>query len=110
MTDKPEPLTKEKIREAFEKWYFSKPLVPHGLMWTEHSYEGFKAGVEFMKQRVEWLLKEIEKEIEKNKHNQLFHKSKNKRFWLMGYLGGLEITKNLIKKAFEKVLESTTTR
>jgi len=102
---KPEPLTKEKIREAFEKWYFSKPLIPHGLMWTEHSYEGFKAGVEFMKQRVEWLLKEIEKldrlELEEFSDERFdnLHDPEEVIAHCVDYF------RFLVKKAFEGVIE-----
>ena len=98
---KPEPLTKEKIREAFEKWYFSKPLIPHGLMWTEHSYEGFKAGVEFMKQRVEWLLKEIENE---ERYALKMIEKKHRTNYFSGVRNAFIVAKCLIKKAFEGVL------
>ena len=36
--------SKDKLKEKFEKWYYSQKFVPHGLMWTNHSFEGFKQG------------------------------------------------------------------
>ena len=49
---KPLDLEESEIKKEFEKWYYSKKFVPHGMMWTYHSYEGFRTGVEFMKQRI----------------------------------------------------------
>jgi len=50
---KPLYLKETEIREAFERWYFSKDLIPHGVMFTNLAYQGFKAGIEYMKQRIE---------------------------------------------------------
>ena len=48
----PKTMEEKKMREAFEKWYFSREFVPHGIMFVNLCYLGFKQGVEYMKQRI----------------------------------------------------------
>jgi len=64
VNEKPLILEESEIRKEFEKWYHSKKLVPHGLIWTNCSYEGFRAGVEFMKQRIKEAFKGLLRDIE----------------------------------------------
>ena len=49
----PLDLKEAEIRKAFEQWYFSKDLIPHGVMFTNLAYQGFKAGIEYIKERIE---------------------------------------------------------
>ena len=49
----------ETIKEKFEKWYYSQKFVPHGLMWTNHSFEGFKQGYRQALADVEKLLDKL---------------------------------------------------
>ena len=48
----PKTIEEKKMREAFEQWYFSREFVPHGIMFVNLCYLGFKQGVEYMKQRI----------------------------------------------------------
>jgi len=45
-------MEEKKMREAFEQWYFSREFVPHGIMFVNLCYLGFKQGVEYMRQRI----------------------------------------------------------
>ena len=49
---KPLNLEEVDIRKAFEEWYFSRDFVPHGSMITNLCYQGFKKGIEYMKQHI----------------------------------------------------------
>jgi len=88
MTENPEPLTKEKKKKLFDLGY-----------WFHE---------EDVESAVEWLLKEIEKEIKKHdKYEQelrekgLYHEALEE----LGFVSGLNIAKMLIKKAFSGVME-----
>ena len=45
-------LKEDELKKEFEKWYYSKKFVPLGRAWTHYSYEGFKFGIDFVKQRI----------------------------------------------------------
>jgi len=51
---KPKPLNLREVdmRKAFDEWYFSRDFVPHGSMITNLCYQGFKKGIEYMKQHI----------------------------------------------------------
>jgi len=123
---KPKPLTKDKLRRAIELMAIIQEEVGEtqkelNNIWfgkPEGNVEKFKTevfqivspleellnllGIKTWKERVEWLLKEIKKEIEKQKN------AKPAEFW-RGHpstkIETLEWVKNLIKKAFEGVID-----
>ncbi len=85
---KPEPLTKEKIFRCVEK----------------DRDEGYRSLLlNDVKSAVDLVLKEIEKEKKNYKEKQEW-KDKHQEFY-EGVWHGLEITRVLIKKAFEGVIE-----
>lgn len=89
----PEPLTKEKIIEKLAKEY-------------EEILESLNAiSKDKVKQRVNWLLKEIEKEQEKYEPKVGVSYDRKLIYWNEGVSDGLEIAKDLIKKAFSGVVE-----
>jgi len=107
---KPEPLTKKKIKEEVLNRIKSKydKSIYEPILFFDGSDVIIDELIEIIKQRVEWLLKEIEKEIDRieiNKSNapwdyriaNLFSKEVD------GFIKGLKFAKSLIKKAFEGV-------
>ena len=87
---KPEPLTKEKIRTVF----LDSLSITHKAFFFED-----------VKSAVDLVLKEIEKEQEKLKEQYKKARKNTQRTWIGGAIGGLEIAKDLIKKAFSGVIE-----
>ena len=84
------------------------------LKWVEREYGVMTADnvakdiiektIEEIRKRVEWLLKEIEKEERKTKRriSNLMAECSEEDY-LQGFLNGLKTSKDLIKKAFEGV-------
>jgi len=108
---KPEPLTNKRINLIIERLEalvedenvkeFHKCLLRRCLA----EAKGIK---EDLKNVREWLLKEIEKEIwkhEKTAESFLNEGNTRAKEWHSGISEGLEIAKDLIKKAFSGVLE-----
>ena len=99
---KPEPLTEKKM----------KCLVSDGNISFEPAFKKDigKITVLFdykdVKSAVEWLLKEIEKEERKTKRriSNLITECSEEDY-LQGFLNGLKTSKDLIKKAFEGVID-----
>ena len=89
-TMKSQPLTKKKILVL----NISHPMVLGNIVLLGD-----------VKDAVEWLLEEIEKEQEKLKEQHKKARKSIQRAWIGGAIGGLEIVKDLTKKAFEGVLE-----
>jgi len=97
MTEIPQPLDweEDELRKEFEKWYYSKKFIPHGLIWTNHSYEGFRAGIEFMKQRIKEAFKGLLRDIEEWKEWNIGPENEIKKITV----------KKLIRKWFADVFE-----
>ena len=87
---KPEPLTNEKINiKEIMKQYRYLTSVRRQIDFRD----GFNHALSLIESAVQWLLKEIEKEI-----NQWEHLNDE-------YVEGLKFAYNKIKKAFEGVIE-----
>ena len=112
---KPEPLTKEKIDEkiVWNRFWSIIRKLPIMKMRRKHDKEVIGLQVAFegeilhiqrdVKSAVNWLLKEIEKEAWKHeKTADSFAKegNTNAEAWHGGIAKGLDIAKDLIKKAF----------
>ena len=127
---KAEPLTKEKLKRCIELMAVIQEEVGEAQkelnnIWfgkPEGNMEKFKEetkqivsplfellqllGYSFeLKEKVEWLLKEIEKEERKTKRriSNLMTECSEEDY-LQGFLNGLKTSKDLIKKAFSGVL------
>ena len=116
---KPLYLKETEIREAFEKWYFSREFVPHGVMISNLCYLGFKQGVEYIKQRVkaacgfyerytdrpECLWEEKREYREILREMFVFHKENGEPYFGEDDYGWEIYDKWLFKEAFKCVLE-----
>ena len=115
---KPLYLEEKKMREAFERWYHSRDLVPHGVMITNLCYQGFKQGVEYIKQRVkaackfyerykgkpECLWEEKPEYREKLREMFIFHKENGEPYFVENDYGWEIYDKWLFKESFKSVL------
>jgi len=86
----PEPLTKEKIDE-----------IEDVDMVTMEAYDRKIVDYKDVKSAVNWLLKEIEKELKEVEEPQTLQE----KAWVNGFIQGLGKAKDLIKKAFSGVIE-----
>ncbi len=86
---KPEPLTNGLLVDEKEKTL----KIVSQRFWLD------------LKERVKELLKEIKKEQEKLKEQYKKARKNTQRTWIGGAIGGLEIAEDLIKKAFNGVIE-----
>jgi len=115
---KPEPLTKEKIDEKviWNRFWSIIRKLPIMKMRRKHDKEVIGLQVAFkgeilhiqrdIKSAVEWLLKEIEKNQNELKEQYKKARKNTQRTWIGGAIGGLEVSKDLIKKAFSGVIEN----
>jgi len=107
---KSKPLTKEKVKvipkETIEKIIESENLITIVFKSKDELPKYFKDS--WIKKRVDWLLKEIEKEIKKHKRKakkldeEYDWEARNTHY---GIAEGLRIAKKIIKKAFSGVIE-----
>ena len=113
---KPLNLREVDMRKAFEEWYFSRKFVPHGSMFTNLTYKGFKEGIEYMKQRIKSACEFYQRYENKPKllvkeHYNLLKKIEDEDIWaftLLLTVPDLEIKINeynkwLFKLAFRDV-------
>ena len=103
---KPEPLTKEKIKEEVLNRIKSKydKSIYEPIILFDSCDVIVDELFDIIKQRLNWILKEIEKEIwkhEKTAESFLNEGNTQAKEWHSGISEGLEIAKDLIKKAFE---------
>ena len=111
-------IEEKKIREAFEKWYFSRRFVPCGVMFTNHCYLGFKYGVEYTKQLVkracafyqkykgkpEYLWQERPEYREKLRELFVFHKENGEPYFCENDHGWEKYDEWLFKESFKTIL------
>jgi len=104
----PEPLTKEKVKTIrVIEWLEGDPYRRKRHNFNSRTDLSIvlpeAVFIEDLQERIEQLLKEIEKEYNATK-NGVFEGSKARKAYHIGFLHGLEIAKHLIKKAFSGVV------